>query len=320
MSSVADRVPGVLARYPGLAGVRARLIRASLNETYRVEGNPGSVCVLKVYRAGFRTAAQVEAELGVIGHFARSGLRVGVPVPDSSGDLMGILPSPDGDRPYVLFEALPGAMPSLDDDCAGRFGEFAALLHDAGEKFLGLGSLGRLDTDHLVRAPIAVLEPHLGDRRDWLYLTDLAERLADWVEHVAPGLSWGFCHGDLHGGNSLLDGDRLSVFDFEFCGVGFQAYDLAVFRWIVEIHAVDRTPQLWEAFCRGYSGVRPLPEEDRRASGPFVLVRHLWDLAIDAQMAPGPGRIVIGTEVLEQFLSHLPIWEATFLGHPANGA
>lgn len=166
---------------------------------------------------------------------------------------------------------------------------------------------------------MAVLEPRLGDRPDWPYLTDLAERLVGAVEAAIPRLSWGFCHGDLHGGNSLLDGDRLSLFDFEFCGVGFQAYDLAVFRWIVEIHTVDRARQLWEAFCHRYSDVRPLPEEDRRASGPFVLVRHVWDLAIDAQMAPGPGRIVIGTELLEQYLGHLPVWETQFLGDPANG-
>lgn len=130
-------MPGILARYPDLAGGRVSLIRESLNETYRVQGNPGAECVLKVYRAGFRTAAQVEAELGVIDHLARAGLRVGVPVPARSGHLMGVLSSPDGDRPYVLFKALPGAMPSLDEDFAGRFGESAARLHDAGESSPG---------------------------------------------------------------------------------------------------------------------------------------------------------------------------------------
>lgn len=94
-----------------------------------------------------------------------------------------------------------------------------------------------MDTDYLIWAPLALLDPLLGGGPEWAFLRPLADRLAGRVEQAAPELKWGFCHGDLHHGNIVLAGRRLGLFDFEFCGVGFQACDLAVFRWILESHA-----------------------------------------------------------------------------------
>jgi Ser/Thr protein kinase RdoA (MazF antagonist) len=46
-------------------------------------------------------------------------------------------------------------------------------------------------------------------------------------------LEVGSCHGDLHGWNAHIDQNMaLTVYDFDCCGVGWRAYDIAVFRWI----------------------------------------------------------------------------------------
>jgi Ser/Thr protein kinase RdoA (MazF antagonist) len=92
-----------------------------------------------------------------------------------------------------------------------------------------------LDVDFLYRQTIKPVRPYLLQRpEDWAFLQTYAERfyqtLSDWPPSV---LDWGFCHADLHGYHAHVDADgKMTFFDFDCCGPGFRAYDLAVFRWV----------------------------------------------------------------------------------------
>jgi thiamine kinase-like enzyme len=41
------------------------------------------------------------------------------------------------------------------------------------------------------------------------------------------GLEIGFCHGDFHGGNACQKDGSFTFYDFDCCGWGYRAYDLA---------------------------------------------------------------------------------------------
>src|SRR5207253_3151224 len=91
-------------------------------------------------------------------------------------------------------------------------------------------------------------------------------------------LEMGICHGDLHGGNACLGPDgRLTFFDFDCCGVGYRAYEVAVFRWAAEFFHPDQKGEArWGAFLRAYTARRTLAELDLAAVPLFVAARQFW--------------------------------------------
>jgi Ser/Thr protein kinase RdoA (MazF antagonist) len=117
-------------------------------------------------------------------------------------------------------------------------------------------------------------------------------RLAAWLRRriarlAARGLDWGFCHGDAFGGNCVLDGEvatgTLTHFDFDDCGPGWRAYDLAAYRWILAWRAGGAAGRRWRECLRGYRAVRPLAAADVAAVPLFVAARELWVLGQNAR-------------------------------------
>lgn len=311
MLSAEDRVPDIVARYPAMdSNLSATPIRSGVNETFRVFDMAGVEHVLKVYRAGWRTLGQVEGETVALRYLAARGVACGEPVVDRDGALAGQIAASEGERCYAMYRAVPGEIPSLDGPTARHFGRTAARFHDAAAGFAPAGLDRALDLGYLIDKPVEALSSVLGYHDEWRYLHSLARRLRGELDAAAPALSWGFCHGDLHGGNARIDKDVLALFDFEFCAPGYHAYDIAVYRWVLEIHAADRADSLWDAFLTSYGETRALTEPDHAAIGRFVLVRHLWDLAVEAQLSASTGEGVFAPDTLDRYLSHFSLWDA----------
>ncbi len=62
---------------------------------------------------------------------------------------------------------------------------------------------------------------------------------------------------------------RLSIFDFDDCGYGVEAQDLAVTLYYLD------TPEQDEALLNGYKSVRPLPTYSANAMKALLLQRRL---------------------------------------------
>jgi len=63
-------------------------------------------------------------------------------------------------------------------------------------------------------------------------------------------------HADLHGGNLKWHEGRLSVFDFDDCGLGIPALDLAITTFY--LRGGDEAPEV--ALREGYASIAPLPD------------------------------------------------------------
>ncbi|SFF02135.1 Ser/Thr protein kinase RdoA involved in Cpx stress response, MazF antagonist [Paenibacillus algorifonticola] len=82
----------------------------------------------------------------------------------------------------------------------------------------------------------------------------------------------------LHNASFTEDG-KLTHYDFDICGYGWRAYDIAEFRLAREIHSrhnKDEVEQLWEAFLNGYRDIRHFSENDLKAVPIFVVLRQFW--------------------------------------------
>lgn len=264
------------------------------NDTYRVDAASG-IYVLRIYRAGRRSLSDVRAELDALIHLRRKGVSVSSPIAGRDGDLVRVLDAPEGPRYAVLFSYAPGR-PRPRDSALDRSadGRLLADIHAASDNLPAPPSQVPLDLTYLLDQPLASLNPFLDHRpNDRVYLANQVEWLRNAVGRLSGLLDWGFCHGDYHGWNiHLADDQHLTVFDFECCGFGFRAWDLATYRW-----SIRRQDDTWSSFLHGYSERRQLREADRTGIPLFVAIREIWLLGNRAANARDWGALGVDERV-----------------------
>jgi Ser/Thr protein kinase RdoA (MazF antagonist) len=115
------------------------------------------------------------------------------------------------------------------------------------------------------------------------YFEDLRIRVLTRAQDVGlSGFREGLCHGDLNFSNAvrLADG-QIGLYDFESCGPGILAYDLAVFRWVQRL--VGAPEQTWQDFLDGYRRHNEISERELAGMDLLVLLRQLYMLEHDAR-------------------------------------
>ena len=256
-----------------------------LNYTYLLKTKT-TTYVLRVYRKGWRSLSEIQYELDVLRFLEKAGVGVSAPIQRQDGSFIGTIHAPEGVRHLVLFTYAPGKEPNYkteNDSEAYLYGKLAAQIHTTTETFKSPHQRFVLDFEHLIEAPLRAIEPMLAHRHeDWEYLQALSETIRRQITQIPlSSLEQGFCHGDLQGKNAHVQNDNtLTLFDFDCCGMGWRAYDLAIFRWGARRRKNEQ--EQWPAFLRGYREVRTIQEREIQAIPYFVAVRHLWLLGLHA--------------------------------------
>jgi Ser/Thr protein kinase RdoA (MazF antagonist) len=272
--------------------------------------------VLRVYRTGWRTDDEIAYEIDALRHLTKKGVSVAVPVVRKDGAWFRTVEAPEGARQLALFTFARGRAAPGEAGFSEHFGRGLAALHAATDDFRSSHARFRLDLAILLDRPLSRLAPLLAHRsEDWRYLVELAERLRRGVEaFTGARLDWGFCHGDAFGGNAHLDGEVLTHFDFDDCGPGWRAYDLATYRWICAWRAGDAADARWQEFLSGYRERRPLAESELAAVPLFVAVREIWVAGQNAGVAPIRGHWPVNFDNRLRFLRQ---WEQEHLSTPS---
>ena len=99
-------------------------------------------------------------------------------------------------------------------------------------------------------------------------------------------------HADLHQGNYLFKGGSLRAIDFDDCGWGHFAYDVAITFWYLGGHPA--LPEMRTAFLKAYRSIRDFSIEQERLIDSFMALRSLLLISFMAsepnprirQMAP----------------------------------
>jgi Ser/Thr protein kinase RdoA (MazF antagonist) len=253
------------------------------NWTYRVEDGPGSPFVLRMYRPGGRSHEEIASELAwmtAIG--AEFGTLVPAVVPTAAGSQVLELTrdAPLGPCYGVMFSCAPGQEPAEDMLAAWfpQLGAITARLHQQAR------SWGRPPWFCRPRWDVATT---LGDRPHWgPWQSGVAdgeelrqlERLAGVVtarlRRFGDGADrFGLVHADLRLANLLVDGDRITVIDFEDCGLSWYLYDLACALTFNEGRSDVR--ELIALWVDGYRQAGYLSAEDEAEIDTFVMLRRL---------------------------------------------
>jgi Ser/Thr protein kinase RdoA (MazF antagonist) len=289
-----------------------QLLQRGLNDTYLVR-TQGDRYIARVYRAGWRTWSEIAYELELLTHLAGKGVSVSVPIPARDGTLIRALPAPEGTRHLVLFTYAEGTPLSWDQEAhCYRAGRLLAAIHAASDDFVSRHARCSLDLVYLIDRPLTAIRPFLAHRpEDWRYLEALATRLRDQVEGMAAGLDWGVCHGDFGANNIHGDEDRrLTIFDFDFCGPGWRAFDFVAAHRLA-VH--DDTNAIWRPFVRGYAEIRHPGETDLATVPLFNGLCRLRSVGLHAGKVVEVGTSRVGDWYLDRELAFFRKWGAEHL-------
>lgn len=316
LSSTALR-EAVVSEYALADPSDCQFFRMGLNDTYILKTN-GTSYVLRVYRRGWRSLPEIQYELEVLLFLQKAGIRVSTPIPRTDGSFIGTIHAPEGERYRVLFTYASGreaTYESKDAEAAYAYGKLAAQIHTATETFQSLHQRVALDLEHLIDTPLRSIQPVLAHRpEDWKCVQTVTETLRQRVIQLPlSSLEQGFCHGDLHWGNARFQDktNTVTLFDFDCCGVGWRAYDLAVFRWGARVRKKEQ--EQWPVFLRGYREVLNIHERDIQAIPYFVALRHLWLLGLHAGNRQDFGMAWMNDTYFDEAITFLREWEAEHL-------
>lgn len=277
----------------GLQDGTATLIAARENAVYRVD-HPNGPGALRLHRRGYRTDAQLTAELDWMAAVAKAGLCVPTPQPSCDGPYLRTI---DGIQVDML-SWLPGvtleqALPSLDrQDRARTFhqlGAEMAKLHLASDAWPGASACARpaWDADGLVGdAPLWGCfwdNPGLTTPEHDMFQHFRTEARQDLAARAAT-LDYGLIHADLVPANVMCDGPRLHLIDFDDGGFGYRLFDVATA--LLKHHSAPDFEMLQDALIEGYSAQRPL---DVAPLGLFLALRAATYVGWNIQRAAEDG-------------------------------
>lgn len=281
-------VNAALGLWAETRGGTATLINVSENHTFRIDLPSGGRFILRVHRPGYQSAAAIKSELEWLSALRNeTSLPLPRPLPGRDGALLQELrPETGASRHAVLFAHEPGIEPQPGDDLGDLFetlGRFAAIAHLQAMRFTPSASFSRpvwnagaiLDASGLWgdwrRAPHAQ-----GDVAATLAALDARLR-RDLAAYGEGRDRFGLIHADMRLANLLVDGERVTLIDFDDCGFCWFLYDFAAaISFFEDSPSIPLLKQRW--LC-GYEAIRPLATPDRDIVETMVLLRRMALLA-----------------------------------------
>lgn len=280
------RVTAALPQWGLSPRTTATLLNLSENATYRLDDpDQGRNLILRVHRIGYRTAAEIESELAWIAALRERGaVTTPAPVAGADGALLRVLPATDAGpaRHAVAFEFAAGKEPDKADDLVAWFhtlGAVTARMHAHVRVWRVPADFRRQHWDYDAMFGAA---PVWGPWRAGFGLdaagAAVLQRALDLIrrrtERFGRGAGrYGLVHADLRLANLLVDGERLTVIDFDDCGFSWLVYDFAAAISFMEDDPI--VPALADAWVDGYRTVLPLAEEDAAEIPVFVMMRRI---------------------------------------------
>jgi len=282
-----------------------RFWERGVNDTYQVQCANARYS-LRVYRHGLRSREAVDFEVAALLHLAGRGAKVAGPIERRDGGYVSELSAPEGPRYAILTTHAEGAEPDYDDVEMGRlFGASVAELHRWSEGFATRHVRPALDLAYLLDRSLEIIVPFCEQSAPGLAMLEAtAGDLRRTVSAVPTDtLDVGFCHGDCHGCNVHLHEGSMTHFDFDCCGVGLRVFEWATFKW--GIRGDDNEQALWSAFIEGYRATRDIGENDLALVDTFVVIRHLWWMALIMGNARDFGASAVSAEFVDRNLDRV---------------
>lgn len=259
-------------------------------ENYVFEGSQnGQPIIIRYTHSSHRSLKEVQAEMAFIHHLSEHGAQVSRPLMSINDRLVEQSPAEDGSFFLItLFEKAKGKLADIKDPLVWN----EKLFSNWGEV---TGQFHRL---------AKVYYPQAEEKRMMWYEDDLVENGenyipsgSDQIKRVFHELisyinelpqtpdSFGLLHTDIHSGNFFIDGDQITVFDFDDSAYFYYISDVAIplyyATWWTTRDLKDREARnkfaltFFRAFMEGYLKENMLDASWMKELPHFLKLREL---------------------------------------------
>jgi Ser/Thr protein kinase RdoA (MazF antagonist) len=268
----------------GLVNVGCQLITTTLRDVYLVTSLQDRY-VLYIYQHGQCSTEEISAEWQFVNYLHDSGLPVAPAVRRKSGEYLLSFLAPEGIRLGVLTQFAEGEILRRRPSIAAvrAYGQIIARIHALSDLMPFRLNRPTLDFEKMIQDSVAIFEKEVFNRPDdRAYLRESAEFLQPRLGELRNGeLSYGMIHGDVIRANALVaDNGQVTVLDFDFCGFGWRAYDVA--SYLLTIRNTPQEREFEKAFLEGYEEIRPLASEEKKALALFEAIRAIFSIGTPA--------------------------------------
>jgi Ser/Thr protein kinase RdoA (MazF antagonist) len=254
---------------------------------------------LRIYRNNWRSTDEIIFELELLSFLHDKGAPVSYPLLTRSGESSFYIDSPEGKRSAALFHYAKGHAPGnkLSTHESELLGKTVANIHRLSDDFTLPCTRPVLDIPYLLDDSINAIQDFV-NQETLAYLKAIQHKLSLTLPQLAKEQGqYGICTGDVNPTNFHIDGETITVFDFDQCGYGYRAFEIA--KFISSIHTLKNKADIANAFLVGYQQVRRLSSAELSAIPYFEMVAVIWVMAINANNSD-----LIGHKWLEK-----PFWE-----------
>lgn len=266
-----------------------KLINTGDNDHYLVDCGIKKY-ILRIYRSNKHWLSHESNylfELEWLLFLYKNKVPVSCPIPRKDGKYLNKLNAPEGIRYWALFSEAFGTVKKLDYKNSYKFGEIIAKLHIVSNNFITKNQRKIIDKNFLINLSLARIIKNAKNNYqfDIRYLISICKKINLIISKFETTFiqdEWGLIGGDFHQENHFVDdAGKITLFDFDLCGYGWRAYDLAVFKWsLFSINNIKlRTKNcknLWQAFLKGYDNYRHLSKSELAIINTFVQARQIW--------------------------------------------
>lgn len=306
----AEALAGLISAKYLIEEVTCHLFRTGINHTYFVSTNSEQF-VFRVYSHHWRTKNEILEEIKLLNLLKESGVSVSYPIPDSTSQFIQEIQAPEGLRYAVLFSfAEGGKVRFMNENTCFSIGKLMASIHQSTQ----IIELERINYNQetLLDLPYSYATQHFSeDLPEMEFLKRKKNEFAQVLNQAeAKQMQQGIVHLDIWYDNMAVTEDgEITIFDFDFCGNGWQLLDIAYFAkqlFHIEADKEAYTAKL-EHFLDGYQSVSVL-SEDELALMPFAGV-SVWLFYLGVQSRRFDWSNIFLTEnYLKMYVGRMKSW------------
>lgn len=264
----ASALASLIEKTYSLKQATCSLILRGVGDTYEVNTTTEKY-ILRVYRPTHRSLVQIQEEVDLLCALTEENVSVAAPVAATDGNYILSINAPEGTRHAVLFHYASGiVLNSFRPSQAVALGREIARLHNVSARYTQPGYRWNFDLATTLDTPIRQLTTYL-DNDALAWITHTAEMVKERLAAVdTSGFSTGLCHFDLLPKNFHFDGDKITLFDFDFMGHGWLVNDLMTFKqqlWLDVLMGRLTSEDAEKTFAtviQGYREVRTISDEE----------------------------------------------------------
>ena len=241
------------------------LFRTGINHTYFISDNTTKY-VLRVYCVDWRTKLEIEEELNLLRLLKKNGLSISYPISDKNGNAIQPINAPEGKRYAVLFSFAEGKkIRFISEDNCVAIGSIMASIHAVteGSKIKRI----KYTEETLVKLPYNYTKEHFSESLEEMQFLKKTQKtiIKSFSDVDLPSIKKGIVHLDIWYDNmNITDADKITLFDFDFCGNGWLILDVAYFcKQLFHIETDKNTYELKvKRFLEGYQTTRKLSDSE----------------------------------------------------------